>query len=156
MYKYQEQNSELTLKQGLEEFYSINSKFKELSEKEGKEGLFYQHDVTHVVFGLNETFDQEHLLDSWALWGTKLKWKKIYGYFKHPAIKEINKNLLKELGIWGLIKKIIIFIPFKLLVVSRALRMKKKWNYHEISEELLVKKLSDLRKEYNINVYIPN
>ena len=89
------------------------------------------------------------------MWGTKLKWKKIYGYLKHPAIKEINKNLLKELGIWGLIKKIIIFIPFKLLVVSRALRMKKKWNYHEISEELLVRKLSDLRNEYNINVYIP-
>ena len=29
MHKYQEQNSELTLKQGLEEFYSINSKFKD-------------------------------------------------------------------------------------------------------------------------------
>ena len=155
MYNYQKQNSEQTLIQGLEEFYSRNFKFKELSEKEGKDGLFYQHDITHIVFGLDETFDQEHLLDSWILWGNKFKWKKIYGYFKHPAIKEINKNLLKELGIWGLIKKIIIFIPFKLLVVSRALRMKKKWNYHVISNELLVTKLSDLRKEYNINVYIP-
>ena len=155
MHKYQEQNSELTLQQGMEEFYSINPKFKDLSEKEGKEGLFYQHDITHIVFGLDSSFDQEHLLDSWTLWGTKFKWKKIYDYIKHPTIKEINKNILKEFGIWRLIKKLIIFIPFKLLVVSRALRMKKKWNYHEISDELLNSRISDLRKEYNINVYIP-
>ena len=155
MHQYQEQNSELTLKQGIEEFYSINPKFRDLSEKEGREGLFYQHDITHIVFGLDNSFDQEHLLDSWTLWGTKFKWKKLYGYIKHPAIKEINRHILKEFGIWGLIKKIIIFIPFKLLIVSRALRMKKKWNYHEISDELLNCKLSDLRKEFNINVYIP-
>ena len=53
MYGYQDQNSELTLQEGLEEFYSINPNFKLLSDKEGKEGLFYQHDITHIVFGLN-------------------------------------------------------------------------------------------------------
>ena len=31
--------------------------------------------------------------------------------------------------------------------------MKKKWNYHEITEEQLNSKISDIRNEYNINVY---
>ena len=53
------------------------------------------------------------------------------------------------------IKKIISMIPLKLLIVSRALRMKKKWDYHNITEEQLKSKISDIRNEYNINVFVP-
>ena len=155
MLRYQEQNSELTLQQGLEEFYSINPHYKELSEPEGQKGLFFQHDITHIVFGLSSKLEEEHLLDSWALWGCKVKWKTMYEYMKHPEIKKITKEVYRKLGLWGLAKKIIVMIPLKLLVVFRALRMKKKWNYHEVSDELLNSSLSDIRKEYNINVYIP-
>ena len=153
MYRYQEQNSQQTLQQGLDEFYSINPKLRELSEPDEKKGLFFQHDITHVVFGLNTKLEEEHLLDSWALWGCTIKWKTMYEYIKHPAIKEITREIYKDLGIWGIVKKIIAMIPLKLLVVFRALRMKKKWNYHEITEEQLNSKISDIRKEYNINVY---
>ncbi len=155
MLKYQEQNSELTLQLGLEEFYSANEQFKKLSESEGREGLFFQHDVTHILFGMNSTFEEEHLLDSWTLWGCKFKWKKIWGYFKHPAIKEVSKSIYNKFGAWGLAKKIIIMIPLKLLVVLRAIRMKKKWDYHNVTNELLNSKLCDLRREYNIKVYHP-
>ena len=155
MLKYQEQNSELTLQQGLEEFYSINPHFKELSEPEGRQGLFFQHDITHIIFGLNNKLEEEHLLDSWALWGCKIKWKAMYEYMKHPAIKKITKKIYKDLGTWGIIKKIITMIPLKLFIVYRALRMKKKWDYHNITNEHLNSKISDIRKEYNINVFIP-
>ena len=155
MQKYQEQNSDLTLQQGLDEFYSINPHFKKLSEPDGIKGLFFQHDITHVVFGLGSKLEEEHLLDSWALWGCKIKWKTMYEYMKHPAIKEISKEIYKDLGTWRIIKKIIVMIPLKLLVVFRALRMKKKWDYHNLTDEQLSQKLSDIRKEYNINIYIP-
>ena len=114
MQKYQQQNSELTLQQGLDEFYSINPHFKKLSEPDGIKGLFFQHDITHVVFGLGSKLEEEHLLDSWALWGCKIKWKTMYEYMKHPAIKEISKEIYKDLGTWGIIKKIIVMIPLKL------------------------------------------
>ena len=153
MHKYQEQNSELTLEQGLEEFYSINPHFRELSETDGTKGLFFQHDITHVVFGLGTKLEEEHLLDSWALWGCKIKWKTMYEYIRHPAIKEITREIYKDLGTWGIAKKIIKMIPLKLLIVSRALRRKKKWDYHNVTEEQLKSKISDIRKEYNINVY---
>ena len=77
----------------------------------------------------------------------------MYEYMKHPAIKEITKKIYKDLGVLGIIKKIIIMIPLKLLVVFRALRMKKKWDYHNVTEEQLKSKISDIRKKYNINVY---
>ena len=93
MLRYQEQNSELTLKEGLEEFYSINPHFKELSEPDGIKGLFFQHDITHIVFGLNSKLEEEHLLDSWALWGCKIKWKTMFKYMQHPVIKEITKKI---------------------------------------------------------------
>ena len=155
MLKYQEQNSELTLEEGLEEFYSTNPKFRELSEPEGKKGLFFTHDITHIIFGLNTKLEEEHLLDSWALWGCKIKWKTMYEYMKHPAIKKITKEIYNDLGTWAIIKKIIVMIPLKLLIVFRALRMKKKWDYHNLTDEHLSHKLSDIRKEYNINIYIP-
>ena len=79
----------------------------------------------------------------------------MYEYMKHPAIKEISKEIYKDLGTWRIIKKIIVMIPLKLLVVFRALRMKKKWDYHNLTDEQLSRKLSDIRKEYNINIYIP-
>ena len=155
MHKYQEQNSELTLQQGLQEFYSINPHFKELSEINDEKGLFFQHDITHIVFGLNTNLEEEHLLDSWALWGCKIKWKTMYEYMKHPEIKKITKEIYKDLGLFGIIKKIIIMIPLKLIVVFRALRMKKKWDYHNFTKEQLSRRISDIRREYNINVYIP-
>ena len=46
-------------------------------------------------------------------------------------------------------------IPLKLIVVFRALRMKKKWDYHNFTKEQLSRRISDIRKEYNIIVYIP-
>ena len=79
----------------------------------------------------------------------------MFEYMKHPVIKEITKKIYKDLGTWGLIKKIISMIPLKLLIVFRALRMKKKWDYHNITEEQLKSKISDIRNEYNINVFIP-
>ena len=33
--------------------------------------------------------------------------------------------------------------------------MKKKWDYHNVTDEKLNTRLSDIRKEYNINVFIP-
>ena len=51
-------------------------------------------------------------------------------------------------------KKAYFMLPFKLLVVFKALRMKKKWNYHKITEDQLNSKISDIRKEYYINVNV--
>ena len=156
MFRYQEQYSELTLHEGIEEFYSVNKEFAELSEREGKNGLFFQHDITHVIFGLDSSIEQEHLLDTWALWGSRFKWKLMLSYFKHPIIKQIYKDIKKELGFWGIIKKVILMIPLKILIIFRALRMKKKWDYHNVTNEDLNTRLSDIRKEYNIKVFIPS
>ena len=53
MYEFQKQNSSQTLKEGLEEFYSINPAFKEILNIDSPNTrIFKEHDYTHVLFGL--------------------------------------------------------------------------------------------------------
>ena len=53
VYNFQKQNSEQTLREGLEEFYSINTQFRDLAEKDNPNAhIFKEHDYTHLLFGL--------------------------------------------------------------------------------------------------------
>ena len=53
MLNFQKQDSEQTLREGLEEFYSINTQFRNLAEKNNPNAhIFKEHDYTHVLFGL--------------------------------------------------------------------------------------------------------
>ena len=71
---FQEQGCSLTLEQGLEEhrgYLQANGK-KQLSDPPGST-IIRDHDVTHVIFGLDTSLEQESLLDSWVLMGTQWK-----------------------------------------------------------------------------------
>ena len=47
VYNFQKQNSEQTLREGLEEFYSINTQFRDLAEKDNPNAhIFKEHDYT--------------------------------------------------------------------------------------------------------------
>ena len=59
MLNFQKQDSKQTLKEGLEEFYSINPQFKELLEKDSPNAkVFKEHDYTHVLFGLGTSIEE--------------------------------------------------------------------------------------------------
>ena len=109
------------------------------------------HDCTHVIFGLDISLEQEAILDTWVLWGSKWKLKYILGYNKLPEIKQLTKDLFKELGILGFLKLYWQVSGIKRKVMFRAFKMKKKWPF-KVPEEYLYMKISDLRKEYGIQV----
>ena len=161
MYNFQQQNSEQTLREGLEEFYSINTQFRDLVEKNNPNAnIFKEHDYTHVLFGLGTSIEEESLLDTYVIWGMKYSWSKIINFYKDPEYKEVIGDIVKKHGgYWGIFKIYMSLMPLKLRVFLRCMKMKKKWNYHEISDEMLDSKICDLRKEYNIELiplkYIP-
>ena len=64
MYNFQKQNSTQTLQEGLEEFYSINTEFRQLSEKTDNPNakIFKEHDYTHVLFGLGTSIEELSLI----------------------------------------------------------------------------------------------
>ena len=155
MLDYQNQNCGLTLQEGLECYYNSFPKTKEIFKDNKNSGtLLRDHDCTHVIFGLDISIEQESILDTWVLWGSKWELKYLLGYQKIPEIKQLFKDLVKEIGYFGLIKILWKLGGIKRKVIFRTLRMKKKWPF-KMPEHYLAMKISDLRKIHGIKILLP-
>ena len=152
MLEYQKQECELTLGQGLQCYYDSFPEGKEVFYDTPESGtLLSDHDCTHVIFGLDISLDQEAILDTLVLRGTKFKWGYLLGYNKLPQIKELTKFLFKELGIMGFLRLYWNVIAVKRKVIYRTFKMKKKWPF-KVPEEYLNMKIVDLRNIHGIRV----
>ena len=155
MLDYQIQNCGLTLQEALNCYYNSFPNTKEIFEDNEDSGtLLRDHDCTHVIFGMDISIEQESILDTWVLWGTKWELKYILGYLKLPQIKQLYKDLIKEIGYFGIIKIIWKLGGIKRKVMFRAFKMKKKWPF-KMPEEYLSMKVSDLREMHGIKVLLP-
>ena len=155
MFEYQNQNCSLTMEKALECYYNSFPDTKEIFEDNKDSGtLLRDHDCTHVIFGLDISIEQESILDTWVLWGSKWELKYILGYQKLPQIKQLYKDLINEIGYFGLIKVLWKLGRIKRKVMFRAFKMKKKWPF-KMPEEYLAMKVSDLREMHGIRVLLP-
>ena len=116
--------------------------------------MLRDHDCTHVIFGLDTSNEQEAILDTWVIWGSKWKLKYIWGYRSLPQIKQLFKDLFKEFGIFGFLKIYWKLGGIKRKTMFRAFKMKKKWPF-KMPEEYLGAKISDLRSEHGIKILLP-
>ena len=155
MYEYQKQECDLTLQEGLDCYYINFPEATEIMEDNKESGnLLRDHDCTHVIFGLDTSIEQESILDTWVIWGSKFQWKYILRYQKLPAIQQLYKDLYKELGVLGFLKIFWKLGKIKRKTMFRALKMKKKWPF-KMPEEYLSMKISDLRDKYGIKILQP-
>ena len=105
MLKYQKQNCDLTLQEGLDCYYESFPEATEIFGDNDESGtLLRDHDCTHIIFGLDISIEQESILDTWVLWGSKWELRYLLGYQKLPQIKQLYKNLVNEIGYFGFIK----------------------------------------------------
>ncbi|MDG1248784.1 MAG: hypothetical protein P8O14_05405, partial [SAR86 cluster bacterium] len=95
------------------------------------------------------SLDQEAILDTWVLWGSKFKWSYLLGYNRLPQIKELTKYLFKELGVIGFLRLYWNVMAVKRKVVLKTFKMKKKWPF-QVPEEYLNMKIIDLRNMHGI------
>ena len=154
MLEYQKQDCDLTLQEGLDCYYNTFPETTEIFEDDEQSGtLLRDHDCTHVIFGLDTSIEQESILDTWVLWGSKWKLKYLLGYQKLPQIKQLYKDLYKEFGVFGFLKIFWKTGGLKRKAMFRAKRMKKKWPF-KMPEEYLSMKISDLRKEHGIEIIL--
>ena len=116
--------------------------------------LLRDHDCTHVIFGLNTSIEQESILDTWVVWGSKWKLKYIWGYQSLPQIKQLYKDLYKEFGVLGFLKIFWKLGGIKRKIMFRAFKMKKKWPF-KMPEEYLSMKISNLREIHGIKILLP-
>ena len=154
MLEYQKQNCDLTLQEGLECYYKSFPETTEIFGDNNESGtLLRDHDCTHVIFGLDISIEQESILDSWVLWGSKWELKYLLGYQKLPQIKKLYKDLVNEIGYFGFIKILWKLSGIKRKVIFRTFKMKKKWPF-KMPEEYLSMKISDLREMHGIKVLL--
>ena len=146
---YLKQECNLTLREGLELHYSIDSSYKENMKLVP---AFYNHDIAHVLFGLSTAVNHESLADTRVIFGTNWGFKKyLNDYLKDPNAIKIIMKIFKEIGY---IKGILLSfrtLPQVLKVIIDCKKMTKKWEINP-SNELLNSKLSDLRNKYNIKI----
>ena len=155
MLEYQDQNCSLTLQEGLNCYYKAFPESTEILKDSLDSGtLLRDHDCTHIIFGLDISIEQESILDTWVLWGSKWELRYLLGYQKLPQIKQLYKNLINEIGYFGFIKILWELSGIKRKVIFRTFRMKKKWPF-KMPEEYLSMKISDLREMHGIKVLLP-
>ena len=94
---YQNQDCELTLREGIEVYENYLVENNKIPLKDLKDStLVRDHDASHVIFGLDTSLEEEALLDTWLLVGCSYKFSYLYSYTKLPGIKDLQKKLLKE------------------------------------------------------------
>jgi len=146
---YLKQDCLLTLREGLTIYYSIDPSYK------GNTKLapaFYNHDIVHVLFGLDTSLVNESLTDTRCIFATNWGLKKyISDYLKDPEAKKIIKVIFKDIGYFKVILFSIMSIPKVIRTFFDCMRMNKKWEINP-SDKLLDTKLYVLRKKYNITI----
>ena len=98
---FKNQNCSLTLREGIEEYNDyLRANGKEVLAQLRDSSIVQDHDVTHVIFGLDTTLEEESLLDTWVLWCCSYRLSHLMSYSKQPEIKDLYKKLLREVGIF--------------------------------------------------------
>ena len=150
--QYTNQHCSMTLKEGLEEYYNFNPP--QIKEYSKKVPLLVEHDITHVIFGLGTSIQEESLLDTWTIRGTDITWKQIYHYAFDKELKKFTKIIVREHGGWiNIIKTVVKCFPRKMKIhFNRIPKMKKKWPYSKVTNAMMDCSIIDLRNEYGIKI----
>jgi hypothetical protein len=147
---YQEQDSPLTLAQGLAEYYRVNGGRVLPPETLSPESaaLFRSHDICHVIFGLDTTMEDEAMADTRTLLSCDVGFARYSGYL---ATNKEAQAAFKEAGygtvLWGTLKA----LPRIARAIRESFRMTKSWPWVP-PESFKERTLSDLRREYGIRV----
>ena len=154
MLEYQNQNCELTLKEGVSIYHSSFPDGKEIYKDKSEKKIWRYHDATHVIFGMDVSLEEEAILDTWAIWGTDFTLIQALSYYKLPELKELQDKLLSEVKVSGFLKLYKNVFKTKIKVLRKVWKMKKKWPY-QFPNEFYDRKINDLRKEYGISILKP-
>ena len=125
MLDFQNQECSLTLKEGVEHYraYLKKNGKKVLDDQVGSLTIL-SHDVTHVIYGLDTSLEEEQMLNFWVLFGATYTWKEIMAYNGREEVSDFTKDILKEVGLINMVMLTIrAIIPF--FQVLRTLRSKK-------------------------------
>lgn len=148
--RYQAQDSHLTLAEGLAEYYAVNGSrvAPPPSLPLESQALFRNHDVCHVIFGLDTTLADEGMADVRTLLSCDVGWRR---YARYMTSDPEAKAIFKELGYGRALWTTLAVFPRLVRAIGEMPRMSKKWPW-ETPPDHFDRSLADLRSEYGIRL----
>jgi hypothetical protein len=153
--RYQQQDCSLTLREGVEEYRAYLSVIgrKAMTDKEGTR-LILEHDVSHVIFGMDTSLEQEAGLDTWVLLGCQFRWRYIRRYSNLPEIRALYRSLVADCG-WSLFPRLYWkCLGMQWRIFRRTRKMKSKWPF-QFPEAWLDQPVAMLREEHGVSILTP-
>ncbi len=146
---YQEQDSPMTLREGLAEYYRKNLNVTPPADaSENGARFFASHDVAHVVFGTTTRILDEAVTDLWQAWGLDISWREyMHQGLAAPEVREV----FREFGIRELLRSTAMLIGYIPKVRRRTRNMTKPWQWTGF-ERHLDRPLGEIRREFGIEV----
>ena len=142
---YLHQDSNLTLREGFEE-YRRPALLRAFVPGSSGERMLEAHDVAHVIFGCATDLRGEVLVHAWTVFGPALT---LAG--AHQATREAeHRHVLRTLG-WKAVPELALALPLAARVAARARRMPRTWPFHGF-EPYLERPLGELRQRFGIRV----
>ncbi|MCS5635454.1 MAG: hypothetical protein NZ990_02985 [Myxococcota bacterium] len=147
---YQEQDTRLTLREGLAEYLASNPDLIDTNDTSTGEmaAYFANHDASHVAFGTSTRIEDELIQDIWTLVAIDVKYRNYVGDL--VKAKE-GMEVAKALPFWGTIKGFFHLLTVVPRLLTRSRKMPKKWPWTGW-EKYLDKPLSETRQEFGIRV----
>ena len=145
---YQAQDSSMTLREGLAEYFRRNPGLMSEAELPRDLGLgLHSHDIAHVVFGCDTSLLGEVILARWSLFGVTgslrpyligLRRRETRGLFR-DALAAFRPRML-----WRMVK-------LASLAVVRSLRMRERWPFAAYGP-YVDQPLCEIRERFGIRV----
>lgn len=160
--QYCNKDSDLTLRQGLEEYYKINTNItdpRKLPPEFAK--ILLAHDATHIILGCDTNIHDEIKLLLLSFWTSDFKFHDYVNTRKDPKIKPaidiMYNDLIKQHGILWLYSSIITALPRLLpevVVIWFKTRKKRKYYPFFDYESLLDRSLIEIRQEFDLLPFV--
>jgi len=148
MMEYQQLDTEMTLQQGLEEYYASRDDLQHgRGMSEAATDFFRCHDTVHVVFGCDTKLPSEAGVKMWSFFGTDVGLKRLHQGYALEESKEIYTRL-RFLQIVDAGLRSLVIVP---LVMFYCFSMKKRW-YWSNFDDYLTMPLKSIREEFGITI----
>ena len=147
MLSFQIPSCEMTLEEGLHEYYRSHANLTTgRGASDSAQKFFRCHDAAHVVFGCSTTLTNEAMVKIWSFFGTTAGLSLLRDY-RSPESQEIYDQI-KWSDVLGTALRSVANIP---RVLFRCAQMHKRWPWSDFDRYRSIR-LVDIRREYGIRV----
>ncbi|MBD2777231.1 hypothetical protein [Iningainema tapete] len=156
--RYTDKNSTQTLREGLEEYYAVNSDFTHPSMLPADFAkILFAHDASHVIYGCDTDMYDELKILPLTFWTSDFKFRDYMRENKNPAVDVMYDDLIKRHGVIWLYRSIL-FESVRLLpeLISMWLKTRKHQRFVPFLnfEPMLERSLLEIRQEFDILPFI--